>query len=140
MNEGAGRGRVARGLVVLALPLALAACGGAQPEPVAATVAPPPRLDFPGKRPIPVRLDMHATADGGRATGIAGAWRGEFAFDGGTTARCGISSGALPALEPGSSHEVRLVCTVAVRLPDDGSRGFRLIEDGREVASGTVLP
>ncbi|GGJ98164.1 hypothetical protein [Luteimonas terricola] len=40
----------------------------------------------------------------------------------------------------GASHELHLVCSAAVRLPDDGSRGFRVLEDGREIASGVVLP
>ena len=139
MNKRRRRGRAVRGLLALVVPLVLIACGGAQPAPEPAA-PPPPRLDFSGKQGIPVRLDLLATADGGRVAAIAGAWRGEFTFDGGGTSRCGIDRGAVTALQPGSSHEVRLVCTGAVRLPDDGSRGFRLIEDGREVGSGVVLP
>ncbi|WP_133000398.1 hypothetical protein [Luteimonas arsenica] len=127
--------------IPMLLPLVLAACGGApQSAAPAAAVPEPPRLDFSGKRPIPVRLDMLATADGGRAVAIAGAWRGEFEFDGGDRTRCGIERGELAEIAPGSSHEVRLICTAAVRLPDDGSRGFRMLEDGAVIASGTVLP
>lgn len=124
----------------MALPLVLAACGSPPQESPAAAATPPPRLDFPGKQRIPVRLDMRSTSDGGRPVGIAGAWRGEFAFDGGGASRCAVDRGALASIEPGASHEVHLVCSVAVRLPDDGSRGFRVLEDGREIASGVVLP
>lgn len=115
----------------------LVACGQAPQAPVAEAV--PPRLDFPGKQRIPVRLHLRGGAEG-RGAAIAGAWRGDVEFDGGDRSRCAIDRGDLPALEPGSSHEVRLVCGSAVRLPGDGSRGFRVTEDGREVASGTVLP
>jgi len=139
MNEGALRTRIVRLALALALPVSLAACGNATQEPVAPAPA-PPRLDFPGKHRIPVRLDMRATADGGRATAIAGAWRGEFAFDGGGVARCGIERGGAGAIEPGASHEVRLICAAPVRLSEGGSRGFRVLEDGREIASGAVLP
>lgn len=139
MNKMMRGGHALRGLLALALPLALVACGGAKPEPEAAA-PPPPRLDFAGKQGIPVRLDLRASADGGRAAAIAGAWRGEFVFDGGSTTRCGIDRGELPELQPGSSNELRLICARAVRLPDDGSRGFRLLEEGREVGSGVVLP
>lgn len=123
--------------LAFALPLVLAACGDPPPAPAAEEA--PPRLDFGAKRPIPVQLDLRATADGGRVTPIAGAWRGEFDFDGGTSTRCAIDSGRVP-LEPGSSHRVHLVCAGAVRLADGGGRGVRLVEDGREVASGVVLP
>lgn len=119
------------------LAAALAACGGGQPpEPV----EPAPRLDFPAKQRFPARLDLRPTAEGGRATPIAGAWRGRFVFDGGDGTRCGVDSGELPELEPGSSHQVNLVCAGAVALPDDGRRGFRVLEDDREIGSGVVLP
>ncbi|MGY0612839.1 hypothetical protein ACW7GZ_09445 [Luteimonas sp. A537] len=125
---------------MLLLPLALAACGDATQVPAVATPAPPP-LDYQAKRPIPVRLDMRATADGGRAVAISGAWRGEVDFDGGDpAAHCGIKRDGIAAIEPGSSNEVHMLCARTVRLPDDGSRGFRVLEDGREIASGVVLP
>lgn len=142
MNDRACRWWPGRRALALALPVALAACGVSPQDPQAAATAPlpPPRLDFPGKHRIPVRLDMRPTDGGGRVVGIAGAWRGEFAFDGGGGARCAIDGGAADTIEPGTSHQVDLVCTAAVRLPDDGSRGFRVLEDGREIASGVVLP
>ena len=126
--------------IVLLLPMLLAACGPA-PQDAAAPVAatPSPRLDFPAKLKIPVRLDMLATADGGRAVPIPPGWRGEVEFDGGTTMACGMDRGGAE-LAPGSSHEVRLFCTRALALPDDGRRGLRVIEDGRPIASGVVLP
>lgn len=136
----AGPGAFTRRVAMLLLPLALAACGDAAQVPAAATPA-PPLLDYQAKRSIPVRLDMLATADGGRAVAISGAWRGEVDFDGDEpNTQCGIRRGGLAAIEPGTSNEVHMVCTQTVRLPDDGSRGFRVLEDGREIASGVVLP
>ncbi|MBJ6984941.1 hypothetical protein [Luteimonas sp. MC1750] len=127
--------------ILLLLPMLLAACGPAPQEAAApSAAAPASRLDYPGKLGIPVRLDMLPAAEGGRAGPIAGAWRGEVAFDGGATARCGIDRGGLAELVPGSSHEVRLICASAVQLSGDGRRGFRVLEDGRPVASGVVLP
>lgn len=127
--------------LALALPLAFAGCDGSPGgQPEAAATVPPPTLDYPGRHRIPVRLDMRATADGGRAYAIAGAWRGRFVFDGGDDVRCAVDRGDAETIEPGSRHEVRLVCSGAVRLPDDGSRGFRVLEDGQEIASGVVLP
>lgn len=128
--------------IALLLPLALVACNAPDGavEPAVASVPEAPRLDFTGKRRIPVRLEMLATADGGRAVPIAGAWRGQVEFDGGDSSQCAIARGALEEIAPGSRHEVGLVCGAAVRLPEDGSRGFRVLEDGRVIASGTVLP
>ena len=83
---------------------------------------------------------MLATAEGGRAVSLPLAWRGEFAFDGGTRMRCGVDRGDHPEVTPGASHEVHLVCAGALHLPDDGGRGFRVVEDGHGIASGTVLP
>lgn len=142
MNEGAtpGRARSWRRAPAAALALAaaaLAACGATQPP---AGVEPAPRLDFPAKQRFPARLDLRPTADGGRVTPIAGAWRGRFVFDGGDGTRCGIDSGEVAELDPGSSHRVQLVCAGAVALPDDGRRGFRVFEDEREIGSGVVLP
>ena len=142
MNEGATTGRAGLGerapaAVVALLAAALAACGGSRPSEPA---EPAPRLDFPAKQRFPARLDLRPTAEGGRATPVAGAWRGRFVFDGGDDTRCGVDSGDVPELEPGSSHPVHLVCAGAVSLPDDGRRGFRVLEDGREVGSGLVLP
>ena len=127
-------------LLLLLLPMLLAACGPAPQDATAPVAAKPSsRLDFPAKLGIPVRLDMLATADGGRVVSIPAAWRGDVEFDGGTTMRCGIDRGDAE-LEPGSSHDVRLICARALALPDDGSRGLRVIEDGRPIASGVVLP
>lgn len=127
--------------VLLLLPLLLTACGPA-PRDAADTApgAPKPRLDFPGKIGIPVRLDMAATAEGGRPVPLGGAWRGTVEFDGGTTSHCGIDRGGIAELVPGNGYEVKLICARAVSLPDDGQRGFRVIEDGRPIASGVVLP
>lgn len=135
MNVGTVRRR-AVGLLASPLLLALVACGAEPPAPA----APPPQLDFGAKRSIPVRVDLRTTADGGRVTPIAGAWRGEFAFDGGDSTRCGIDSDAAAELAPGSSHEARLFCAGPVRLPEDGGRAFRVFEEGREVGSGVILP
>lgn len=127
--------------ILLLLPMLLAACGPAPQEAATpSAAAPASRLDYPAKLRIPVRLDMLSEAAGGRAVPIAGAWRGEFEFDGGTTTRCGIDRGGLAELAPGGSHEVRLICTRAVQLSEDGRRGFRVLEDGRPIASGVVLP
>jgi hypothetical protein len=127
--------------ILLLFPILLAACGPApQQAPVPSAATPAPRVDFPGKMGIPVRLDLLDEAGGGRATPLAGAWRGEVEFDGGTRSRCGIDRDGAADLSPGSSHELRLVCAGAVRLPGDGRRGFRVLEDGRPIASGVVLP
>ncbi|HEY4529228.1 MAG TPA: hypothetical protein VIG97_02700 [Luteimonas sp.] len=131
-------------LVLLLSSTLLAACGASPqgaPEPAAATsAAAAPRLDFPAKMRIPARLDLLATADGGRAAAIPPAWRAEVEFDGGTGSRCGFDRGEAAELEPGASHQVELLCNRAVQLPDDGRRGFRVIEAGRVVGSGVVLP
>lgn len=140
MNKRAITQRAMPWALALALPLVLAACGGAPQQPEAAATVAPPRLDYPGRHRIPVRLEMRATADGGRVVGIAGAWRGQFIFDGGDDVRCAVDGGDAGTIEPGSIHEVHLVCSGAVRLPDDGSRGVRVLEDGQEIASGAVLP
>lgn len=121
------------------LALLLAACAP-EPQPPAAAAPAAPRLDFAAKQKIPVALDMHATADGGRTVAISGAWRGEVDFDGGDRVRCAIDRGALAELAPGTRYEVHLLCSGAVRLADGGDRGFRVTEDGREIASGLVLP
>ena len=129
-------------VLLVVLPVAVLACGEAdRPEALAATeaAAAPPRLDFPGKNPIPVRLDMRATADGGRAFGLPPGWRGEVAFAGGNTTRCGVRSGDAGPIDPGASYRVQLMCGDAVRLPDAATRDFRVLEDGREIASGEVL-
>lgn len=128
-------------LIMLLLPMLLAACGPSpQDTPAPAAAAPPPRLDYPGKLGIPVRLDLLATADGGRAVAISRGWRGRVEFDGGSNARCAIGRGAVAELAPGSSHEVELICGAAVQLPGDGRRGFRVLEDGRKIGTGVVLP
>ena len=127
--------------IMLLLPMLLAACGPSpQDTTAAAEAAPQPRLDYPGKLGIPVRLDLLATADGGRAVAISRGWRGDVEFDGGSKARCAIDRGQAVELAPGSSHEVELICGAAVQLPGDGGRGFRVLEDGREIAAGVVLP
>ena len=119
--------------------LALAGCGDPRPAPAGATAA--QELDFRAKHPIPVRLDLRSSADGGRQVPLAGAWRGRFAFAGAAgQVQCGLHYGEERALEPGTSHELRLLCNAAVALPDDGRRGFRVFEDGREIGSGVVLP
>lgn len=124
--------------------LLLAACGATPPDvpdTAATTTAPAaPRRDFPAKMRIPVRLDLLATADGGRATDIPAAWRGQVEFDGGASARCSLSHDNASGLAPGTSHELKLLCASAVQLPDDGQRGFRVLEEGRVVGSGVVLP
>lgn len=131
-----------RPILPLLLPLLLAACGPASqaPQAPATAEAPAPRLDFAGKARIPVRLEMHPSDDGGRAVPLGGAWRGQLEFDGGDAPRCGIDRGGLPELVPGSTYEVHVVCATAVQLPDDGRRGLRVMEDGRPIASGVVLP
>ena len=127
--------------IMLLLPMLLAACGPSPQDTLApADAAPQPRLDYPGKLGIPVRLDLLATADGGRAAAISRGWRGDVEFDGGSAARCAIDRGEVEELAPGSSHEVELICGAAVQLPDDGRRGFLVLEDGREIGAGVVLP
>jgi translation elongation factor EF-Tu-like GTPase len=119
---------------------ALAACGAQQPEQVDAPAAAAPRMDFAARSRVPVRLDMRATADGGRVAPFAGGYRVDVEFDGAMKTRCAVSRGELPEIAPGSSHEVALRCKDALSLPEGGSRAFRLVEDGREVGSGVVLP
>ena len=129
--------------VLLLSSILLAACGAAPPDapgPAAAPTPAGPRLDYPAKMRIPVRLDLLASADGGRASAIPTAWRGEVAFDGGSSVRCALDRGEAGELAPGSSYEVKLLCAKAVQLPVDGQRGFRVIEEGRVVGSGVVLP
>ena len=129
--------------VLLLSSMLLAACSAAPgdaPDPAATAAPVAPRLDYPAKMRIPVRLNLLATADGGRAAAIPAAWRGEFEFDGGSNVRCGFDRGEVAELAPGSSHEVKLLCAKAVRLADDGQRGFRVLEEGRVVGSGVVLP
>jgi len=132
-----------RAIVLLLLaPALLAACGETAPppaEPSADVATAPARLDFPGKTPIPVRLEMRATGDGGRGFGLPNGWRGEVAFAGGNTARCGVRGRDAGPIEPAGSYRVQLMCADAVRLPEAGDRGFRVLEDGREIASGEVL-
>ena len=83
---------------------------------------------------------MRATADGGRVAPFAGGYRVDVEFEGSATTRCAVSRGGIAEIAAGSSHEGALMCSNAVRLAEGGSRGFRLIEDGREVGSGVVLP
>jgi hypothetical protein len=61
-------------------------------------------------------------------------------FEGAATTRCAVHRGDLPEIAPGSSHEVALMCGNALRLGEGGNRAFRVLEDGREVGSGVVLP
>lgn len=130
-----------RRILMLLAPAMLIACGESPPEPAAASAPSAPRLHYPAKQPVSARLQLHATADGGRAAGIPAAWRGEVRFDGGVDANhCGIRRGEHPEIEPGGSYDVELVCAKPVRLPDDGSRGFRVLEDDREIGLGRVLP
>jgi translation elongation factor EF-Tu-like GTPase len=127
----------------MVLACGLAACGRDAPDGVdeaAVVAAAAPRMEFSRRGRVPVRLDMRATSDGGRAAPFAGGYRVDVEFEGATTTRCAISRGDLPEIAPGSSHEVALMCSDAVSLAEGGSRGFRLIEDGREVGSGVVLP
>lgn len=130
------------GWLAVVLASGLVACGAQPPEHVgdAANAARPPRLDFAAKSRVPVRLEMRATADGGRVAPFAGGYRVDVEFEGTATTRCAVSRGDIPEIAPGSRHEVALMCGDAVRLADGGSRGFRVIEDGREVGSGVVLP
>lgn len=133
--------------VLLLSTLLLAACGagpqgasGFETDDTAAANPAPPRLDYPAKMRIPVRLDLLATADGGRVAGIPAAWRGEVEFDGGARMRCALVRNEAGELSPGSSHEVKLLCAKSVQLPGDGQRGFRILEEDRVVGSGVVLP
>lgn len=129
-------------LLFLVTPV-LAACGDtahAPAQPSAAAGPAPARLDFPAKTRIPVRLDMRASTEGGRAFGLPRGWRGEVAFAGREgTSRCSVRAADAGPIEPGGSYRTQLVCGDAVRLAADGGRGFRVIEDGREIASGEVL-
>lgn len=131
--------------VLLLSSMLLVACGAAPQEATdaaaaAPATAPAPRLDFPAKMRIPVQLDLLAEADGGRSSALPRAWRGEVEFDGGARSRCAIDRGTGAELEPGTRHEVRLLCTRPMQLPADGRRGLRVFEEGRVVATGAVLP
>lgn len=126
--------------LVAVMALAATACGR-DPAPAGEAPAPAgPRLDFPAKHPIDVELELRAPEDGGRAVPIAGAWRGQVLFDGGAEP---VSCAVIRAggeLGPGVTHQAQLRCVSAVALPDDGRRGFLLLEDGAGIGSGTVLP
>lgn len=120
----------------------LAACGAEAPEQAHGADEPvaPLRMDFTAKSKVPVRLELRATEDGGRVAPIAGGYRVDVEFEGAATTRCAVIRGDIPEIAPGSRHDVALMCGDAVRLAEGGSRGFRLIEEGREVGSGVVLP
>lgn len=137
------RGTEAGWLVAVLVATGLGACGGQPPEQAGAAaeaVASPPRMDFSARHKIPVRLDMRATSDGGRSAPFSGGYRVDVAFEDAATTRCAVSRGGLPEIAPGSSQVVALMCSNAVRLAEGGSRGFRLIEDGKDVGGGVVLP
>ena len=131
------------GGLAIVLAAGLAACGGQPPEQAGAageSAAATPRTHFRAKSHIPVRLDMRATADGGRVAPFAGGYRVEVEFEGASSARCAVDRGGLAEIAPGSSQPAALLCGAAVELAEGGSRGFRLLEDGNEVGGGVVLP
>jgi hypothetical protein len=124
--------------------LALAACGGAPTAggdgagQAAAGAAAPKQVSFLGKSHIPVRLALKATADGGRAVPIRGSYRTQVVFADGQAQECAVSRGDLAELAPGNEYEVSLRCRDSLVL-DAAALSFTVVEDGRDVATGTVL-
>ena len=128
--------------------LALAACGGAPTaagdaagQAAAGTAAPkdaPKQVSYLGKAHIPLRLAMKATADGGRAVPIRGSYRTQVVFADGQAQVCAVSRGDLAELAPGGEYEVSLRCRDSLVL-DAAALSFTVVEDGRDVATGTVL-
>lgn len=143
LPAGGRRPLLPLGLALLA-PLLLAACDGRQdPAPAAHVPAAeaervPPRQS--ARRILEARIDMPATADGGRAAAFPPAWRGEVVFEGGASEQCGIKPLDDGELAPGGSYRVRLVCARRVTLPEAASGRLRVLEEGREVASGSLTP
>lgn len=140
------------------LPL-LAACGdppppaAAAPEPTPA--AAPARMapagsgevvdglrQFGAKRIMDLRLTMAASDAGGRDTPFHAAYRPTVRFAGTpepTEQVCAIRLGDLDAFAPGETHDVTMRCTDAVAFAPEAP-GIVLLEDGREVGQGIVLP
>ena len=132
------------------LPALVLCCGlstacserAAAPAASVPTVVPatPPRTEFAAKTRIPVRLQLKPTAQGGRIAPIAGGYRPTVVFAAsGTSTVCGVARGDVAQVGPGETHEVALRCQDAVRVPTD-ARGFSLLEEGREIGNGVVLP
>lgn len=138
------------------LPL-LAACGDPPPPVVAApeAAASPARVApagtgevvdglrrFGAKRIMAIRLTMAASDAGGRAVPFHAAYRPTVRFTGArvpTEQVCAIRLGDLEAFAPGDTHDVTMRCTAAVAFATD-SPGIVLLEDGRKVGQGVVLP
>ena len=123
--------------------LALAACGDAPPAAAEAAAAPAaaeaggPRT-YAAKERIPVRLAMTPTADGGRPVPVRGTYRPQVVFADGQRQECAVDRGGLAELAPGGGYDVALRCRRELRLADD-ALSFAVVEEGREVATGTVL-
>ncbi len=137
--------------------LLLTACSDPPaPQPVAAPAAGTParvaaagsgevvdgQRRFGAKRLIDIRLTMATTEAGGRGAPFHAAYRPTVRFSGATPPAeqvCAIRLGDLEAFAPGETHEVKMRCTTAVAFARDAP-GIVLVEDGREVGQGVVLP
>ena len=130
-------------LVVL-VAAAAAGCGGSAPEPAPQAVAkaPLPRYDFGPKSPIPVRLTLRATSEGGRVAPLHGGYRPDVVFDAAADAApttCSIGGAASRGFAPGETREVVLRCAKRVSVRPDAT-GF-MVRDGEQVVGrGVVLP
>ena len=97
---------------------------------------------FGAKRIMDIRLTMAASDAGGRDTPFHAAYRPTVRFTGApepTEQVCAIRLGVLEGFAPGETHDVTMRCTAAVAFPPDAP-GIVLLEDGREVGQGIVLP
>lgn len=102
--------------------------------------AAPPQTSFAPKARIPVRLELKRTDEGGRMSPISGGFRPTMVFAAsGTRTTCGVDRGDVGQFAPGDSHAVSLRCTDAVEVRGD-SPGFSVLEEGREIGTGVVLP
>ncbi|HST45757.1 MAG TPA: hypothetical protein VLK29_11105 [Luteimonas sp.] len=71
---------------------------------------------------------------------IGGGFRPTMVFAArGTRTICGVDRRTVGEFRPGDSHEVGLRCADAVAVSAD-ALGFSVLEDGREIGTGVVLP
>lgn len=121
---------------------AAAGCGGTAPAPAPAAVPeePPAHYAFGAKSPIPVRMTLLATGEGGRVAPLSGGYRPSVVFDAATPpVTCSIGGTPADGFDPGETHEVVLRCAGRVSVRPDAT-GFTVREGGQMVGSGVVLP
>jgi hypothetical protein len=129
-------------VLAIAAAAVVAGCGGTAPTPAPQDVpdAPPPKYTFAAKSPIPVRLTLRASADGGRVAPLYGGYRPTVVFDADPALlTCSISGIAVGGFGPGDTRDVALRCGKRVSLRPDAT-GFTMREGEQVVGSGVVLP